>query len=116
DREDRLQAQGLPLHAGGQLRGRDHLVAMRCLVLGGAGMLGQAVIARAGVRGWDAVGLSHEQADVTDRDRLLHWAGELRPEVIVNCAAFTQVDACETDPERAYLVNGAGVAYAAAAA
>jgi dTDP-4-dehydrorhamnose reductase len=89
---------------------------MRCLVLGGAGMLGQAVIAAARSRGWDALGLSHEQADVTDRDRLVHWAEELRPEVIVNCAALTKVDACESDPERAFMVNSAGAAYAAAAA
>lgn len=89
---------------------------MRCLVLGGAGMLGQAVIAAARSRGWDALGLSHEAADVTDRDRLLRWAGELRPEVIVNCAAFTRVDAAESERERAFAVNSEGAAHAAAAA
>ena len=91
-------------------------MATRWLVLGGAGMLGQAVVAAARARGWDAVGLSREQADVTDRGRLLACARELRPEVIVNCAAFTQVDACEAEPERAFAVNDEGVAHAAAAA
>ncbi len=42
---------------------------MRCLVFGGAGMLGQAVVQEARSRGWDALGLSREQADVTDRGR-----------------------------------------------
>jgi dTDP-4-dehydrorhamnose reductase len=89
---------------------------MRCLVFGGAGMLGQAVVAEARSRGWDALGLSRAQADVTDRDRLLYWADGFRPEVIVNCAAFTRVDDCETETERAFAVNGEAVEHAAEAA
>src|SRR5436305_794239 len=42
---------------------------MRCLVFGGTGMLGQAVVAEARSRGWDALGLSRAQADVLDRGR-----------------------------------------------
>jgi dTDP-4-dehydrorhamnose reductase len=89
---------------------------MRCLVFGGTGMLGQAVVAEARSRGWAALGLSHAQADLTDRGRLLGWADAFRPEIVVNCAAFTQVDACETETERAFAVNGAAVANAAAVA
>jgi dTDP-4-dehydrorhamnose reductase len=89
---------------------------MRCLVFGGAGMLGQAVVAEARSRGWDALGLSREQADVTDRDRLLQWVDTFRPELVVNCAAFTRVDACEQQMEQAFAVNGEAVGHAAAAA
>lgn len=89
---------------------------MRCLVLGGAGMLGQAVVQEARSRGWAALGLSREQAGVTDRDRLLFWACAFRPEVVVNCAAHTRVDACETEAEQAFAVNGDGAGNAAAAA
>jgi len=89
---------------------------MRCLVFGGAGMLGQAVVQEARSRGWAALGLSHGHADVTDRDRLLYWAEAFRPEVVLNCAAYTKVDACETEPERAFAVNGEGAGHAAAAA
>ncbi|MFL6232518.1 MAG: dTDP-4-dehydrorhamnose reductase [Thermoanaerobaculia bacterium] len=89
---------------------------MRCLVLGGTGMLGRAVVAAARARGWAALGLSHSQADLTDRDNLLGWAERFRPEVVVNCAAYTKVDAAETDRVRAFAVNGAGVANAAALA
>ena len=89
---------------------------LRCLVLGGAGMLGQAVVAEARSRGWAALGLSREQADVTDRGRLFHWAETFRPEVVLNCAAHTRVDACETEAERAFAVNAEGAAHAAAAA
>jgi dTDP-4-dehydrorhamnose reductase len=89
---------------------------MRCLVLGGAGMLGQAVVAEARSRGWTALGLSRAYADVTDRARLLYWAESFRPEAVINCAAFTRVDECETREEEARAVNAEGVANAAALA
>ncbi|HEY0514452.1 MAG TPA: dTDP-4-dehydrorhamnose reductase [Thermoanaerobaculia bacterium] len=89
---------------------------MRCLVLGGTGMLGQAVVAAARSRGWAALGLSRAQGDVTDRDRLLGWADAFRPDVVVNCAAHTRVDACETETARAFAVNAEGAAHAAALA
>lgn len=89
---------------------------MRCLVLGGTGMLGSAVVREAQERGHEALGLSHAQADVTRSESLLPWADSFRPDVVINCAAFTKVDACETEPETAFSVNGQGVANAAAAA
>jgi dTDP-4-dehydrorhamnose reductase len=89
---------------------------MRCLVLGGTGMLGQAVVGEARSRGHAALGLSHAQADVTCRESLLHWADFFRPDVVVNCAAFTKVDACETESETAFRVNGAAVENVASAA
>jgi dTDP-4-dehydrorhamnose reductase len=89
---------------------------MRCLVFGGTGMLGRAVVAEARSRGWAALGLAHSQADLTDRARLLGWADDFRPDAVINCAAFTQVDACEAERERAFAVNGEGAGNAAAAA
>ncbi len=89
---------------------------MRTLVFGGAGMLGRAVAAEARRRGWAALALSHAAADLADRERLLYWAAAFRPELVVNCAALTQVDACESDRERALAINGEAVANAAAAA
>src|SRR5436853_4618452 len=89
---------------------------MRCLVFGGTGMLGQAVVAEARSRGWAALGLSHAQADVTDRERLLGWADAFRPDVVINCAAHTKVDACEAERERAFEIKGVAVANVAAAA
>jgi len=89
---------------------------MRCLILGGTGMLGSAVVAAARARGWAALGLSRTQGDLTDRDRLLGWAERFRPDVVVNCAAYTKVDAAETERELAFAVNGEGAAAAAALA
>jgi dTDP-4-dehydrorhamnose reductase len=89
---------------------------MRCLVLGGTGMLGRAVVAEARSRGWAALGLSREQGDVMDHERLAFWADSFRPEAVINCAAYTKVDDCESQPERAFRVNGEAVGHAAAAA
>jgi dTDP-4-dehydrorhamnose reductase len=79
-------------------------------------MLGSAVVAAARARGWAALGLSRRQGDLTDRDGLRGWAERFRPDVVVNCAAYTKVDAAETERELAFAVNGEGAAAAAALA
>jgi dTDP-4-dehydrorhamnose reductase len=89
---------------------------MRTLVLGGAGMLGRAVAVEARRRGWPALALSRREADVGDRARLLDWAAAFRPQLVVNCAAFTKVDACESERELALAVNGEAVGNAVALA
>jgi dTDP-4-dehydrorhamnose reductase len=82
---------------------------MRSLILGGTGMLGRAVVAAARERGGAALALSHAQADVTDAARLGHWVAEFRPDVLINCAALTKVDDCETRRDEAMAVNGTAV-------
>lgn len=83
---------------------------MRALVLGGAGMLGKAVVVEGRRRGFTVLGLSRTQADIGDRERLLSWASSFAPELIVNCAAFTQVDACEERRRHALDINGEALA------
>lgn len=89
---------------------------MRGVVLGATGMLGRRVVSEGRRRGHAVLGLSRAQADVTDREGLLRWARDYRPEVVVNCAAMTAVDACESEEERAFAVNARGAGNAAAAA
>lgn len=89
---------------------------MRALVLGGTGMLGQAVVAHGRRRGVSVLGLDKARADITDRDSLLQWVDDYRPELIINCAAYTQVDDCETNRELAMAVNGDAVGHVAEAA
>ncbi|MCH9651117.1 MAG: dTDP-4-dehydrorhamnose reductase [Deltaproteobacteria bacterium] len=83
---------------------------MRTLILGGRGMLGQAVLARVRRSGSAALALSHRQADITDPSTLCYWADTFRPQLIVNCAALTRVDDCETEVDEAMQVNGEAVA------
>lgn len=89
---------------------------MRALILGGTGMLGRAVVAEARNRGFAAAGLSHHQANVTDRDRLLYWVDAFRPRLVINCAAYTRVDDCESHPDTAFAINGEAVENVVAAA
>jgi dTDP-4-dehydrorhamnose reductase len=89
---------------------------MRTIVFGGAGMLGRAVAAEWRRHGQAVLALSRGQADVRDRAALIAHADFFRPQLIVNCAAFTRVDDCESERETALEVNGAAVANVAAAA
>ncbi len=82
---------------------------MRVLVTGGAGQVGMAVAAAATYRGWDVVACDRHSLDIADpgcADRI----ADLAPEVIVNAAAFTDVDRCETEPDMAFAVNTEGAA------
>lgn len=89
---------------------------MRTLILGGSGMLGRALVMEGRRRGLPILGLSRSQADIRREEHVRFWAASFRPEAVVNCAAFTQVDACEERRELAIEVNGRAVANAAAAA
>jgi len=73
------------------------------VVTGANGQLGRELVGA-----WtddDVTGLTHGDLDVTDEGAVLATIGDLAPEVVVNCAAWTAVDACEEDPERAHRVN-----------
>jgi dTDP-4-dehydrorhamnose reductase len=91
---------------------------MRLLVTGGAGMLAREV-ARAGTQsGAEVLALSHGELDVTDRPAVDSIFASHRPDAVINCAAWTDVDGAERARESAFAINveGAGnVARAAAA-
>src|SRR5262245_6447611 len=93
---------------------------MRVAVIGSQGQLGTDLVEVLSSSGrYQVTALSHLQADVTDRDRLVEAIVKVRFDVVVNCAAFTRVEDCEDSPSKALLVNGQGafeVARACAAA
>jgi dTDP-4-dehydrorhamnose reductase len=81
-------------------------MANRIVITGAAGQVGRRLAAEATLRGHDVVALNASQWDVTDAS-----AGRgivERGDVVVNCAAFTAVDAAEADPDRAHAVNAVG--------
>jgi dTDP-4-dehydrorhamnose reductase len=86
---------------------------MRILILGAGGMLGRDVARLAGDA---AVALGHADCDVTDAERVRAAVREASPQVVVNCAAWTDVDGAEAQREQALLVNELGAGNAAAAA
>jgi dTDP-4-dehydrorhamnose reductase len=84
--------------------------ARRLLVLGAAGQLGRALLQAQHNDGCRVIGLAHAQLDTTDRQEVLGMLAELRPNLVINAAAYTAVDQAESDPTGAFAVNrdGAG--------
>jgi dTDP-4-dehydrorhamnose reductase len=89
---------------------------MRLLITGAAGMLGRDVAAAAGRSGHEVVALARAQLDVADRAAVHRAIVAARPDAVVNCAAWTDVDGAETDEEAATRVNGDGAGHLAEAA
>ena len=85
-------------------------------ILGATGQLGSDIVRAAAAAGVEHVGLSHLDVDVTDATQLDATMDRLRPAVVINCAAFHQVDRCEEDPAEAYRVNAVGALLVARAA
>jgi dTDP-4-dehydrorhamnose reductase len=89
---------------------------MKLLVAGAAGMLGRDVMLAAGNAGHDVVGFGRAELDVTNSAGLEKKLEMERPDVVVNCAAWTDVDGAEADEQAAFAVNGTGAGNIAAAA
>ncbi|MDH7600979.1 MAG: dTDP-4-dehydrorhamnose reductase [Armatimonadota bacterium] len=84
---------------------------MRVLVTGARGMVGRLVCSALSrqhtVLGTD-VAEGCEHLDISDTNRVFEVFEEFKPETVIHCAAMTDVDGCERDPDRAYLVNAIG--------
>jgi dTDP-4-dehydrorhamnose reductase len=89
---------------------------MRMLITGAGGMLGHDLSEAAASAGWDVVPLSHGELDITDRGELESRLGDERPDVVINCAAWTDVDGAEENTAAALATNGAGAGNVAGAA
>jgi dTDP-4-dehydrorhamnose reductase len=89
---------------------------VKLLVTGAAGMLGRDVLLAAGNAGHDVVGYGRAELDVTDPAVVSRKLDLERPDVVINCAAWTEVDGAEEAEETAFAVNGAGAGNVAAAA
>ena len=87
----------------------------RWLVTGAGGMLGRDLVAALADRGEPVSGLDRASLDVTDAAAVADAMASVRPDVVVNCAAWTAVDDAEASEEQALTVNAGGAAVLAAA-
>lgn len=79
-------------------------------------MLGSDVQRAAHEAGHDAVALTRSQLDITDRTAVTDAIARADVDAVINCAAWTNVDGAESEPDQATAVNGAGAGHVAAAA
>jgi dTDP-4-dehydrorhamnose reductase len=75
---------------------------MRALITGGGGQLASDLVS---LLGSEARAFDHAELDITDTDALDRAFAETEPDVVFNCAAFHNVDACEVERHRAWSVN-----------
>jgi dTDP-4-dehydrorhamnose reductase len=87
----------------------------RWLVTGAAGMLGRDLTALLAARGAEFTALTRADLDITDGAAAAAAVSAVKPDVVVNCAAWTAVDAAEENEAEALAVNGHGPANLAAA-
>ncbi|AET57595.1 spore coat polysaccharide biosynthesis protein spsK [Paenibacillus terrae HPL-003] len=81
---------------------------MKVLVTGASGQLGKDVVKVFQEQGHDVLGYDREQLDITDLEQAVEIVGQYQPDAVIHCAAYTAVDAAESDVDGAYQVNAAG--------
>jgi len=89
---------------------------MKVVVTGAAGMLGREATAACHGRGHEVVALAHGALEITDPTAVDGAISRYRPDAVVNCAAFTDVDGAEDDEAGAMRINDEGAALLASAA
>jgi dTDP-4-dehydrorhamnose reductase len=81
---------------------------LKVLITGVGGMVGRAVCEYCSSIGDLVFSYDHQALDIGDTDRVLQTFANDRPDAVINCAAWTDVDGCEQDKERAFAANARG--------
>jgi len=89
---------------------------MKVLVTGAAGQLGTELVSVFERGGHEVVGTTHATLDISQPTAVAECVAAVKPNFIVHAAAWTAVDACESDAEKAFAVNGTATASLVSAA
>ena len=79
---------------------------MKILITGGRGMLGRTLCAE--LKEFELIPTDLPEADITDEKQFGEVLGKYQPDAVIHCAAMTAVDKCETEKDKAFLINAAG--------
>jgi len=88
---------------------------LRVLVTGANGLVGSCLVKHCEMIGDQVLAHSRQSLDIGDRNQVIKKIGEQKPDAVINCAAWTDVYGCESNNERAFLVNAEGPENLAAA-
>jgi dTDP-4-dehydrorhamnose reductase len=89
---------------------------MKILIVGHNGMLGTDMFSAAIKAGHEVSGVDFPDIDITRLESVRACLRKDQPDTVINCAAFTAVDACETEVQKAFAVNAEGAGNLAVAA
>jgi len=81
---------------------------LKVMVTGAGGLVGRAVVSHSTNQGERVIALDHGGLDISDESKVDRVFDRERPDVVINCGAWTDVDGCELDPERAQNINARG--------
>lgn len=81
---------------------------MRILITGAGGLVGRALTEHCRTQGDEVFAYDHQSLDITDAEKVDAVIHERRPDAVINCAAWTDVDGCESNPEKNRNINAIG--------
>lgn len=81
---------------------------MKIIVTGSEGQLGREILRQFDKSDYDITVVDLKELNITVLDEVVAMVRNVRPDVVINCAAYTNVDACETDFDNAFRVNAIG--------
>jgi dTDP-4-dehydrorhamnose reductase len=81
---------------------------MKVIVIGANGQIGSDIVGAFQKAGVEVAGLTHQDLEISDAAAVAAKMAEVAPQVVVNAAAFHNVEACETEPQSAFAVNALG--------
>ena len=89
---------------------------MRVLLFGGSGQLGQEYVTRARDLSFEVISPALGEVDITEETQVRYLASQIKPDLVVNFAAYTAVDKAESEREAAFFINRDGSRHVAIAA
>jgi len=81
---------------------------MKLFLTGANGQLAQDIWELAEAKGWEVKAFARHQLDITNYTQVKEAINSIKPEIVINCAAYNAVDKAETNWQQAFLVNGIG--------